>query len=190
MGDANETREAPFQIDANRSRFLVRASATGLLSAFGHNPTIAIRGFSGEVKFNPETPETASLVIRIQANSLVVTDDVSDKDRREVERQMREDVLEVERFPEIVFQSTSISAEKIFAGQYRAKINGQVTLHGITRDVQFDTQVIGGGGDSLRANGEFTLRQTDFNIKPISAVGGTIKLKDELKFTFDIVAHR
>ena len=51
-------------------------------------------------------------------------------------------------------------------------------------------QVDLGGGDSLRANGEFTLRQTDFNIKPASAVGGTIKLKDELKFTFDIIATR
>lgn len=44
-------------------------------------------------------------------------------------------------------------------------------------------------GESLRAHGEFPLRQTEYGIKPVSAAGGTIKLKDELKFTFDIVAR-
>jgi hypothetical protein len=42
----------------------------------------------------------------------------------------------------------------------------------------------------LRANGEFPLLQSNFNIKPVTAVGGTIKLKDELKCSFDIVAHK
>ena len=45
-------------------------------------------------------------------------------------------------------------------------------------------------GDILRANGEFTLRQTDYRIKLASVAGGALKLKDELKFTFDIVARR
>ena len=42
---------ASYVLDAAKSRFLVKASATGLLSAFGHNPTIAIRGFTGEAWF-------------------------------------------------------------------------------------------------------------------------------------------
>jgi hypothetical protein len=42
----------------------------------------------------------------------------------------------------------------------------------------------------LRASGEFALRQTDYGIELVSAAGGTIKLKDELKFSFDIVANR
>jgi hypothetical protein len=41
----------------------------------------------------------------------------------------------------------------------------------------------------LRAKGAFTLKQTSFDIKPVSIAGGTIKVKDELKFTFEIVAH-
>jgi hypothetical protein len=43
---------------------------------------------------------------------------------------------------------------------------------------------------SLRASGEFTVLQTDYDIRPVSAAGGTIKLKDELKCTFDIVARK
>jgi hypothetical protein len=42
----------------------------------------------------------------------------------------------------------------------------------------------------LRAFGEFALRQSDYGIKPPSAVGGGLKVKDEVKFTFDIVARK
>jgi hypothetical protein len=42
----------------------------------------------------------------------------------------------------------------------------------------------------LRAFGEVSLRQSDYNIKPVSAVGGGLKVKDEVKFTFDIAARK
>jgi hypothetical protein len=44
-------------------------------------------------------------------------------------------------------------------------------------------------GDTLRAYGEFSIRQSDYGIAPVSAAGGTLKLKDELKFNFDITAR-
>ena len=37
--------------------------------------------------------------------------------------------------------------------------------------------------------GHFTLKQTDYQIKPISLAGGAIKLKDELKLSFAMVAR-
>jgi hypothetical protein len=45
-------------------------------------------------------------------------------------------------------------------------------------------------GDMLRASGDFTLSQSDFGIKPVSVAGGALKLKDELKFSFEIVARK
>jgi hypothetical protein len=35
--------------------------------------------------------------------------------------------------------------------------------------------------------GRATLRQTDFGIKPVSAAGGTVKVKNELEIDFHIV---
>src|SRR5689334_20654697 len=186
---ATETSAVIYRIEARRSRFVVRAFATGLLSAFGHSPTVAIRDFTGEVQFSPTHPEESSLRLRIKADSLEVTDEVSDKDRREIERQMREEVLETARYPEIVFESTRVAADKVTEGQYRVQITGNLSLHGITRECPINAQMIA-SEDMLRANGEFPIRQSDFGIKPVSAVGGTIKLKDELKFSFDIVARR
>jgi hypothetical protein len=49
-----------FLIDPRMSRFLVRATAGGMLSMFGHNPTIAIRDFSGEARFSPDALDRAS----------------------------------------------------------------------------------------------------------------------------------
>jgi polyisoprenoid-binding protein YceI len=186
---STEPGAVSYRVDSGRSRFVVKAFATGLLSAFGHSPTIAIRDFTGEAQFSPDHPETASLRVRVKAESLAVADEVSDKDRREMQRQMRDQVLETARYPEIVFESTEIAAEKVMGGQYRARVSGNLSLHGVTRPCVIAAQVIA-GEDALRANGEFSLRQSDFNIRPVSAVGGTIKLKDELKFSFDIVSSK
>jgi len=123
----------------------------------------------------------------VQADSLAVVNKVSDKDKREMERGMREDVLEISRYPEVVFMITKVSANTTAESQYQARVNGKLSLHGVTRDHSINAQVIVNGG-SLRAQGEFPLRQTDYDIKPVSVVGGTLKMKDELKFSFDISA--
>lgn len=185
----NEASLVRYRIDAGQSRFTVQGVAEGMLSMFGHNPVIAICGFGGDVRCVPGTLEGASLLMLVQSDSLSVVNKVSDKDKREMERGMREDVLEVARYPEVVFMSTKVSANRTAEGRYRASIDGQLSLHGVTRDHLINAQVTV-NGSSLRAQGEFPLQQTDYNIKPVSAVGGTLKMKDELKFSFDIVAER
>lgn len=184
----NEPGIVRYRIDASQSRFIVQGSADGLLSMFGHDPLIAIRGFGGDARCVPGTLESASLLMLVQAGSLAVVNKVSDKDRGEMERAMREDLLEIARYPEIVFMSKSISASRTGEGRYRARIVGDLSLHGVTRDHSIDAELIVNDG-SLRAKGEFPLRQTDYNIKPVSVAGGTLKMRDELKFSFDIAAH-
>ena len=58
-------------------------------------------------------------------------------------------------------------------------------MHGVTRSQSVSARVTL-NGDTLRAAGDFALRLSDYEIKPVSAVGGTVKLKDEIKFSFDI----
>ena len=45
-------------------------------------------------------------------------------------------------------------------------------------------------GSMLRISGEFAMRQSDFGIKPVSFAGGALRLKDEVKFKFELVARR
>jgi polyisoprenoid-binding protein YceI len=177
-------------VDASQSKFTVQAFASGLLSGFGHNPTIAIRDFTGEVQCTTGSLTNASMRLMINAESLVVVDDVKEKDRKEIESMMHDTVLETSRYPETIFQSTNITVTRIIEGRYKARIIGELTMHGVTRGSLWIQAQVKVEGERLRATGDFSLKQTDYNIKLVSVAGGALKLKDELKFTFDIVAHQ
>jgi len=179
-----------YVIDSKSSKFVVKVFATGLLSAFGHDPKIAIREFQGNASFSPNggALDDARVDIRIQANSLEVADDVSDKDRQDINHRMHTEVLEKERFPEIVYECTRVKTSGS-ADRYWAALNGELTLHGVTHPMPVSARVVI-DGDSLRAWGEFTVRQSEYEIAPVSAAGGAIRVKDELKCTFDIVARK
>jgi Uncharacterized conserved protein len=187
---SDEKTVVRYVADASQSKFTVQAFATGLLAGFGHNPTIAIRDFTGEVQFTPGSFADASVRLVIKTGSLAVIDDVKEKDRQEIESMMHDTVLETAQYPEIVFQSTNITVTRIIEGRYKARLIGDLTMHGVTRTGLWIQTQVRVEKDSIRAQGDFALKQTEFNIKLVSVAGGALKLKDELKFTFDIVAHK
>src|SRR5271168_2179030 len=94
-----------YVIDGRASRFTVRAFATGLLAAMGHNPTIGIRDFNGEMKFDPDKLEAGPLKIIVNSSSLNVQDDISAKDLREMQRLMNREVLGIAKFPQILYEA-------------------------------------------------------------------------------------
>ena len=175
-----------YRLAPEQSKFTVQAFAEGLFSAFGHDPVIQIRSFSGEVHFVPGTFENASLKITVDPNSLAVSDDVKEKDRLEIEQTMRNEVLETSRYHEIVFTSSNISVNRLAQGRCQVRVIGDLTLHGVTRNSIWISAEAKINEDTLQASGNFSLKQSDFGIKPYSAAGGTIKLKNELKFLFDL----
>jgi polyisoprenoid-binding protein YceI len=182
--------EGRYKINAGQSHFTVRALVGGLLSSVaGHDHTIAIRDFSGTVLFTYGSVTPAALQFAVKADSLAVTDKVSDSDRNKIQTTMRNDVLDVGNYPEITFKSTSVTAARVEEGKYQTHITGELTLHGTARPLTINAFVTF-YATSLQAEGQFALRQSDYGIKPVSVAGGTIKVKDELKFSFTIVAER
>ena len=178
-----------YVIDSRSSRFTVRSFTTGLLAAMGHNPTIGIRDFSGVVEFNPEKLEAGFLKIVVKSSSLSVQDDISATDLHEMERLMSQEVLETATYPEIFYESHSVSLTKTDDMFYSGTLKGNLTLHGVARSLPINVRVTL-LGSLLRASGDFSLNQTDYDIKLVSVAGGALKLKDELKFSFEIVARR
>ena len=178
-----------YLVDSKVSNFSIRAFASGVLSAFAHSPTVAIRDLQGDVQV--ATPlEESSLRLVIPVVSLTVVDDISDKDRAEIERRMRDEVLEAASYPEIIYESSRMSSlQQLGEGFYSVMLNGELTLHGVTHKQPVPARVTVSGA-VLRAAGEFGLRQSDYEIQPVTAAGGTIKLKDELKLSFNISARR
>jgi polyisoprenoid-binding protein YceI len=178
-----------FAIDKTASRFTVQAFATGLLSAFGHNPTIAIRDYDSQIQFTPDTVDNASVRVTVRTNGMDVVDEMKNDDRKKLEQAMYDQVLEATRFPTAVFESKQIAIQKQSPEQWLAHINGELSFHGVTQSLSIDARV-NNMGTMLRAAGEFPLRQSDYGIKPVSFAGGALKLKDELKFGFELVLRQ
>ena len=177
-----------YAFDPRVSRFTVRAFAGGLLSALAHNPTFAVRKFRAQLDVDPASPTAATLAIVVDAPSLELTDNVSEIDRKEITRIMRDEVLEVDRFPTIEFHSARVDAQDLGGGRYRASVTGPFALHGVTRDVTIAADAVL-MGSSLRVYGEWPIRQTEFGIALVSVAAQAIKVKDELKCAFDLVAR-
>jgi polyisoprenoid-binding protein YceI len=185
-----EDASVQYKIDAKASQFVLQAFATGLLSAFAHSPKIAIRDFQGDLSFtiSGATLQDARLRITVQADSLEVIDDISEKDRGEIQSRMREEVLQADSFPEIVYECSRVTASGS-GNTYWAALSGTLTLRGVTQPLPISAKVTV-NGNSLKASGEFTLRQSVFGIASVTAAAGTIRLKDDLKFNFEIAAAR
>jgi polyisoprenoid-binding protein YceI len=179
-----------YRLDAAASTFTVQAFAEGLFSAFGHDPVIGVKEFQGEASFVPGTFENASLKLTVNANALRVVNDLKEKDRQDIERMMREEVLETRKYPEISFQSTNVSLSRIGEGRYRARVIGDLTLHGVTQNNVWISGEVTAKDDGLRAKGDCALKQSDYKIKLVSVAGGTLKIKNEVKCSFDIVATK
>src|ERR1700688_3390487 len=177
-----------FKIDKAVSRFSVQAFATGLLSVFGHNPRIGIGAYEGEITFIPETYAQAFVRITVPTSAMEVQDEMKKDDRKKLEEEMYGNVLEIDRFPMALFESKEIAIQSLATDLLQALVTGDLSFHGVTRSLSFDARV-NIVGTMLRISGEFPLRQTDYGIKPVSFAAGALRLKDELKFSFNLVAR-
>src|SRR5947209_8018560 len=180
---------ARYRLDASRSQFMVRAFAGGLLFFKGHDHFVKVGDFTGEAELTPGALNPAALQLRVRADSLEETGSVFTPQQKQIiNKELREIVLETAKYPEITFKSTDVTGN-LTGGQYEAKIGGDLTLHGVTRHIVIPATVMLSGND-LRARGGFTVNRGDYEVKATSAFHGLVRVRDKLKFTFDIVAHQ
>jgi polyisoprenoid-binding protein YceI len=98
-------------------------------------------------------------------------------------------VLEPEKYPDITFKSTRVTGKSTGADRYDLKIEGNLTLHGVTRPITIPTEVTVSGND-MRARGEFSIDRDDFGVKATSAFHGMVRVRQKIEFNFDIVGHQ
>ena len=178
-----------YRFDAEHSRFTVQAFVTGLLSFAGHSPTFAARSFNGHLQWQPDPSQGGELQLIVRADSLQLIDSVRPADREEIEVRMKREVLEAARYPEIRVESNEVMTKGLSDKKYRVQIVGELTLHGVTNRevIEADVRVF---DDGIRLAGEFPLRMSHYRIAPVTVLGGTIRLKDQLRVAFDIAAMK
>ena len=168
---------------------MVHAFRGGLAWFKGHDHFIKARDFSGVAELTPGALNPASLQMTVNAASLEETSDVfTPQQKGIINKELKQIVLEPAKYPDITFRSTEVKGG-LKNGQFEIKIGGDMTLHGVTRHIEIPATVTL-EGDSLRAKGEFSLDRSKFNVKATSAFHGWVRIKDRLKFTFDIVGRK
>jgi len=178
-----------YVIVADSSAMVMQTYSGGLLGSLAQDYTIAFRRFSGAIAFAPNAADSASFSLVMSTDSLVVLNrDLSGFERREVLRKTKEDALETSRYPEIAFRSTRVAATSSGPGRYDVAVSGMLTLHGVTRPTAFRAQITL-AGPTLRARGEFRLKQSDYGIRRVMALGNLVRVKDEVRFAFDAFAR-
>jgi len=178
-----------YRLDSSQSKFIAHALRGGLLWFKGHDHLVAIREFAGEAELTPDSISPASLEITAKAASMVETNSVfTDQQKQIINKELREIVLQPDQYPDITFRSTSVTGKAAGGNQYDLKIAGNLTLHGVTRQITIPTKVTVTGND-LRAQGEFSVNRDDFKVKATSAAHGLVRVRNKITFTFDIVGH-
>jgi polyisoprenoid-binding protein YceI len=178
-----------YRIDASQSKFMAHASRGGLAWFKGHSHNIAVRDFGGTAELTLDALNPAALQMSVRAESLEETDPVFTPTQKQIiNKELDEIVLESAKYPEITFKSTEVKGSLV-GGKFDVRIRGDLTLHGVTRQITIPA-IVTVEGDTLRAVGEFEIDRKDFNVNATNAFRGLVRIKHDVKFEFDIVAKR
>ena len=179
-----------YNLDASQSKFMANANRSGLLWFKGHSHHLAASDFSGLVEITPDTITPASLHLVVKAASLHETGaDFTEPQKQIINKELKDIVLLPDQYPDITFQSTNVTSKGLGGGRYEVKINGNLTLHGVTRPITIPATITL-NGSTLRAVGEFSINRDDYKVKATSAFHGMVRVDNDIKFEFDILGTR
>jgi polyisoprenoid-binding protein YceI len=179
MEETSTTITGTYVLDPSHTRigFIARhAMVTKLRGSFN--------SFEGEGFFDADNPHRSHLGVRIDSSSV---------DTGNAERDLHvrsSDFLDCDRYPEITFHSTLVSAE----GDARYRVRGDLTVKGVTRPVTVELDYTGTvidqeGRQRVGFEGHSTLRRSDWGVSwnaPLEA--GGLLVSDKVDLEFDISA--
>lgn len=139
--------------------------------------------FSGTISGDPKDITAAKITIRLDPKNFDTDNDKRDK-------VMREKSLEIEKYPFIEFESTSIQAVQKELAPHRpaeATIQGTLKLHGIEKQIAVPVQILW-DERQLTAEATLNINLDEFGIfRPKVLV---FRLQEEVNAHFRIVAER
>ncbi len=157
--------------------------------AIRHLTVAFVRGqfnkITGTIYFDPKNPSESSVDAEIDVKSL--TTGIKKRD----EHLLSPDFFDAEKYPKIVFKSRKIDV----SGANKGTVKGELTIHGVTREVAFDVEYFGpvkspfGGEITLGFTAATKVNREDFGItwnQPME--NGGMMIANEVQITIDIEA--
>lgn len=160
-----------WQIDPNHSAAQFSVRHLGVSTVRG-----AFTKVSGTAKYDPADPSKTALDATIEAASVDTRVDMRDKDLRSPH------FLEVEKYPTITFHSKQAKA----AGSGKLQVTGDLTIHGVTKEVVLDVDGPSAaikdpwGNQRIGASATTKINRNDFGVSGAPGVVG-----DEITITID-----
>jgi len=177
-----------FTVDTEHSRALIDVGKSGAFSFAGHTHEVEAPLTNGVIHVDPDALDRSDVRLEFNAGAMRVTGkgDPPADIPKVTQAMLGEQVLDAKTYPSITFVSTRVTAKGALPAVDLSVI-GNLTIHGTTRPVTAPVAMKLDGA-TLTAAGKFSIKQSDFGIKPIS-VGGVVKVKDELTIAFTIAAR-
>ena len=185
-----------FQIDASASQMWFYLHSDGPLARMGHSHVIVSHSLQGVVWIHPQL-ERSSCDLQLPVDTLMVDDpqerasaggEFSEPLDDEARAGTREHMLGDRQLDAAHFPKLSLRCMQVRAAPDGALLDLTVTLRGheasLAVPVKWQHR-----GNTLQANGEFIFKQTALGMEPYSALLGALRVADEIRARFVIVAR-
>jgi len=142
--------------------------------------------YSGTIAVDQKDLSTAKIAVEIDAASVNTDNEGRDKDLRSA------NFFEVEKFTKLTFESTAVVPN----GANKATLKGNLTLHGVTKPVDLDVDVLGfasdpWGGYRAAFEARTTINRKDFGMTYSKILdNGGLLVGEKIEITLDIEAVR
>ena len=141
--------------------------------------------FSGTIQFDEANPEQSSVEVSIKTASIDTGVKMRDDDLRS------ENFFDAAKFPPITFKSKSVKT----TGKNTADVTGDLTMHGVTKEVVLKVELIGKGAGmkgSIVSGWDATtaLKRSDFGLAWNKVIEGTQVVGDDVKIEMHIEADK
>ncbi len=164
-----------YEIGPTNASLKLRTTKAGLGARLAHDLTLEAKAWRGSIVMDDTNLAASSVEVKVAAASLAVVDfsggvkPLSDRDRSEIASNIKEESLLTSKYPDITFRSTSIRGQ---SGAFT--VTGDLTIKETTCPISLAVTVDSDDQVIARA----TIVQTEFGIKPYSAMLGTLKISD------------
>jgi polyisoprenoid-binding protein YceI len=166
----------------DRGRIVLHTFRDGLAATAGHDLTIEVGRWSGDLTVNGDLKPT-ELAVQIDMGSLIVREGtgglkpLTDRDRREIAVTARK-TLAADRYPEASFTASEFEPGTNGGGT----VTGTLTLAGVARPLRL--QVSKTGPDRYHAAAMVV--QSTHGLKPYTGFFGALRVRDAVNVDIDI----
>ena len=152
-----------------------------------HNFKCDVKQIVGKIKTSSELFSPTPQSSLVEANITIPVKKIVNDDE-DLTENMHEAFNE-EKFPQIKFKLTSNDLSSVNPKSIKAKVNGELTISGVTKLVSFDV-IFKDNSGSIAVTGNTVVKMTDYGIKPPTMFLGTIKAGNEVKVFFELSLNK